>query len=196
MQPIILTASGAYFDLVAPKPEMIRITDIARALSRICRFTGHTSEFYSVAQHSVAVSHLVPKQYALQGLLHDASEAYLGDVSSPLKAILPEYKALERNVMAAITLRYGLPLDLHESVKKADLVMLAAEKRDLMFYDAGSDFWPCLYDVEPRTECIRPLGSDEAERAFLARFRELTGQAERNPAGYVLTGVCSFGGIR
>lgn len=193
MQLIILTASGTYFDLVAPKPEMIRITGNARALSRICRFTGHTSEFYSVAQHSVAVSHLVPKQYALQGLLHDASEAYLGDVSSPLKALLSDYKVLERNVMAAITLRYGLPLDLHESVKKADLVMLATEKRDLMFYDEGTDFWPCLYDVEPSNTPIYSQDTASAEAAFLARFRELTGQAKARYTGAYLTAV---GGIR
>src|SRR5579872_2947230 len=84
-QPWIQTASGLEFPLFEPRLDAINIEDIAHGLSMICRFTGQCARFYSVAEHSVHVSHLVPREDAAWGLLHDAAEAYLGDVASPLK---------------------------------------------------------------------------------------------------------------
>lgn len=98
MTPHILTYTGLHFPLLKPEYFHFNILDIAHALSQLCRFTGHTSSFYSVAQHSVMVASLVPADQALAALMHDAAEAYLGDVSSPLKALLPDYKLIETNV--------------------------------------------------------------------------------------------------
>ena len=108
MLPEIYTRSGRYFDLLNPDPNEIDIDDIASALSKITRFTGHGRFAYSVAEHSVHCASLVPPDYALEALLHDAQEAYLGDVSSPLKALLPEYRAIEHRVQAHIFRSFGL----------------------------------------------------------------------------------------
>jgi len=98
----ITTNSGKRFDFTQPFDNTFDIHDIAHALAHINRFTGHTDQPYSVAQHSVYVSNIVPPRYALAGLMHDAAEAYLGDVSAPLKALLPEYKRIEHEVEMAL----------------------------------------------------------------------------------------------
>lgn len=180
MTPAILTASGRYFDFTNPDPRSIDVRDIAVALSRICRFTGHPTRFYSVAQHSVLVSHLVPQEYALQGLLHDASEAYLGDVSSPLKQLLPDYKVIEHRVERAIAVAFGLPFTLHPSVKEADLRALVTERHDLMpepmpsYRVTDAIAWSWTEGIEPISGRIPVLTPEVAEAAFLARYAVLT----------------------
>lgn len=174
MSPTILTASGRYFDLTAPEQSQFDINEIAHALANLCRFTGHTSRFYSVAQHSVLASYLVPEEHALTALLHDAAEAYLGDVASPLKHMLPEYAAIYARVESALFAHYGLPATLPSCVKRADLIMLATEKRDLMPY--ANDVWPILIGVTPLDKPLhRPLIPRRAKDAFLRRFANITG---------------------
>jgi len=173
MTPTILTRAGHYFDLMAPETSHIDIDTIAHALSHLCRFTGHTSSFYSVAQHSVMVSHLVPRGYELAGLLHDAAEAYIGDVASPLKSLLPDYKAIESRVEAAVLTRFGLPATLPRAVHYADLRALATEQRDLMPPHDDTP-WACIEGVEPHPLNIVPMQPYIARHMFLARFKELT----------------------
>lgn len=180
IEPVIQLASGRYFNFTKFGPEDIDINDIAHALSHLCRYTGHTHPFYSVAQHSVLVSSAVTREFAFEGLLHDASEAYLGDVSRPLKQLLPDYRALERDVDAAIRIRFGLPLQESQEVKEADNVLLVTEHRDLMpLVPANSSSyayaWEWARDIPRLPQRIVPMSPIEAEHVFLRTFYHLVG---------------------
>lgn len=165
----IQTFSGQHFDLIDPQPETIRIEDIAHALSQINRFTGHTKRPYSVAQHSLQASYIVPEKFSLEALLHDAHEAYTGDVSSPLKSLLPDYRAFEDRIEAAVRRRFGLPAAMSPEVKRADLIMLATERRDVL-KDDGTH-WPILDGISPRGSLIYDGWDPAAVRsAFIQRF--------------------------
>lgn len=163
----IQTYTGKQFYPFDPKPDQIDIEDIAHALANVCRFTGHTNQFYSVAEHSVHVSRLVSPEHALQALLHDGSEAFLSDIAAPIKPFLPDYKALEKTVQRAVYYRFGLPYEDHPEVKAADVAMLAAEAKYLM----GNPNWA-------KSLAAAPVGSlgwgpIRAKRMFLQRFRSL-----------------------
>ena len=114
---------------------------------------------------------MVPPEHALAGLLHDAAEAFIGDVSSPLKALLPDYKSVEKRVEAAVLARFGLPAELPPCVKQADLVMLATEQRDLM--PAHDDTWAIIRDIKPLDWVIDPWSPRGARAGFLKRFDQL-----------------------
>lgn len=168
----IQTSIGVHFDLQDPKPEMVSIIDITRALSHINRFTGHTKKPYSVAVHSLNASYIVPPEFALEALLHDAHEAYTGDVSSPLKSLLPDYRALENRIESVVRQRFGLPAGMSPEVKRADLTMLATERKLLLGDDGVT--WPCLQGIEP-LNTIRWLDETPGNVAvmFYERFVKL-----------------------
>ncbi len=128
----------------------IHIDDIIHALGNICRFTGHTTGHYSVAQHSCLVAYNLPAHLRLAGLLHDAAEAYVGDVSQPVKLMLDHasggrennpFRALERNAEDAIAEHFGFDVALfsHPLVKEADMRALATEARDIMSNNVSED---------------------------------------------------------
>lgn len=150
-----------------------RIEDIAHGLALQCRFGGQSREFYSVAQHSVMVSELVPPEHALWGLLHDASEAYLIDLPRPIKRLqqLEGYRSLERAVMTALLSTFGLPDTEPMDVVWADNGALVAEAKMLGLWNPH---WVVALLPEASIPSIPYSWSPlEAEARFLRRFREL-----------------------
>jgi len=175
-KPFIETYTGKKFYFTDPEPDMIDIRDIAHSLSLQCRFMGHVETFYSVAEHSVAVSCIVDKENALAALLHDAAEAYLSDIPRPIKKLLPQYMELEEQVSQAIYSKFFLNVS-HESwkdVKDADNTQLKTEAKYLLS-SQGKD-WIGDYPTKGRKgkvpNCLAPI---HAEALFLRSFEEITG---------------------
>ena len=165
----IQTFTGRQFWPLEPLADDVCIEDIAHALSLKCRFAGHTTEFYSVAQHSVLASRACDEA-PLWALLHDASEAYLPDVCRPIKKHLRGFKSLENQVMAAIAERFALTLPMPESIHDIDLVMLATEQRDLLCSPPA--VWGSTKGVRMLDRII-PWSPAVAEREFWAEFNKL-----------------------
>lgn len=128
----IRTFTGKKFYPLDPRPEDIDIEDIAHALSNLCRFAGHSKEFYSVAQHSCLVAMALPPELAIYGILHDASEAYIVDIPSPLKRYLPGYKEIENKIMGVIYEKFGLDPNVPPIVKEMDERILVNEMKALL----------------------------------------------------------------
>lgn len=171
----ILTARGKHFDYLDPCAEDIDILDIAQGLANECRFGGHTRAFYSVAQHAWLASQIVPAEHALEALLHDASEAYCKDIPLPLKLLLPDYRDIEARVDGAIRAVFDLPLTMSHAVKKADLILLATERRDLM--PADDTPWPILEGIIPLERKIAATHAGRSQALFIKRWVELTREA-------------------
>lgn len=175
MNPYIMTSSGRKFHLLDMAENVFDIDEIADALSKLCRFTGHTSKFYSVAEHSVRVARSVPLAHRVAALLHDAPEAYLGDVASPLRSVLPDYNAVYSHVerwmqdCAAYAFSVRDVNFSHPVVKKAD--------RDMFEIEAPYLLPRANWAIEtPFKDCPR-VGwfwtPEEARREFLATFAAL-----------------------
>lgn len=169
---MIYTSGGEYFHFDRMNTASVTIEAIAHALGNLCRFTGHVREFYSVAEHSVHCSHLVPEEFALEALLHDGHEALVGDMASPLKWQLPHYAMIEEEVERSLRYDFGLPLKMSPEVKLADMMMLRHEKVHAL---GCSDEWPVL-DGVPETDKVelRFWTPSEARAAFMTRFNEIT----------------------
>lgn len=166
----ILTHTGKLFDLALPDANLIDPRDISHALAQICRFNGHTRTFYSVAQHSCIVADLVPNEHKLAALLHDAPQAYLGDLVRPLKRFMFSYQHTEDLVWQAICGAFGVDTELPQSVLLADLTALATERRDLL--PAHPAVWECLEGIEPMADVIRPWTALEARTHYSQRLMD------------------------
>lgn len=172
-EPKIMLYSGAELDFRNPSASLFTIEDIAHGLSLICRYAGQCRDFYSVAEHCLHVSNLVPEN-AFAALMHDAAEAFVGDITRPLKQMLPQYKQIERTVEEAISARFNVPMPMPGPVKQADLAVLAAEQAQLM--PPGTNRWAAAAGIQPAPIRVRCLTPREAKAAFLDRFRKLGGQ--------------------
>jgi 5'-deoxynucleotidase YfbR-like HD superfamily hydrolase len=168
----VSTYSGNRFYPLEPRIDRVDIEDIAHGLAYQCRFNGQTREFYSVAQHSLVVATLVPPRLRLAALLHDAAEAYLGDMVKPLKVLMPEFGVLEDRVSAIIATRFGIDFSDYAPIKRADLIALATEKRDLMPHSV--ERWAYLDHIAALPDPIVALAPGEAKAAFLAAFARLS----------------------
>ena len=157
--------SGGFYDFVDLEQSVYTIHDIAHNLSRICRYTGAVKKHYSVGQHAVLVSHAVEKEHSLAALMHDASEAFMSDINSPLKALIPEYKRLEIKVEKEIFKRFNLEFPMHSSIKVADTNILHAEN----YYLRGID-----NKLGPFFKKIVPWSAEKAYNEFMKRYEQLT----------------------
>lgn len=170
----IQSVSGKKISLMEPDEMSIEIDDIAHALGMLCRFNGHGTKFYSVAEHSVHVSHEVDSSLAMVGLLHDASEAYLGDVPTPLKRRLKGFDLFESRMLDVIAARFLLERDAfeHPELKRADVQLLVDEKAALMV--EAPEPWPAQAPEVKDHRRIKAWGPIQAKFEFLRRFKELT----------------------
>jgi uncharacterized protein len=163
--------SGERFWPIDPRPEEIKIEDIAHALSNQCRFSGHSEWHYSVAQHSVLVSAFTKDPLA--GLMHDASEAYLADIPRPIKPSLPQYLEIEANIMKIIGQKFGFTVPISPDVIAIDNAMLWIEKEQIMkpglnwFQDKTVEI-----PEEMKKLQIRKWSPQEAETIFLHTFEQ------------------------
>lgn len=174
----ITTVSGRFFDLLAPEDYEYDIEEIAHALSNLCRYTGHVNRFYSVAEHSVLVSRLVPSELALCALLHDASEAFIGDVSSPLKKLLPAYGEIEERIQRSIARHFNLPYPYPAPVHEADKRMYWQERQDVADNGVRDRLWHQNLRATRKAEATG-LAPHMARRMFMARYREIENDNEQ-----------------
>lgn len=171
----------------------VDIQSVAHSLALLCRFGGHSNKFYSVAQHCVRVAATVPKEYRLEGLLHDATEAYIQDVVRPVKHRLFKYKELENHVWQQFSFKYGLPSEMSDIVKKADNALLKSEIRQFV-NNPGRDIelaHPFWNDVEEVDEASRTWTPEEAEAMYLMTYADAVAQrVEFIRQGTVKCGRC------
>ena len=182
--------SGRRLDLIDPSPLDIEIADIAHGLARVARWNGQTRgpEIFSVAQHSLLVEAIFaaetpapPRAARLAALLHDAPEYVIGDMISPFKsAIGGDYKLVEKRLMAAILVRFGLPAEpageVAKAIKAADRVAAYLEATALAGFgvaEARKFFGAPKLALRSFAGYLEPLRPAGAQEAFLGRFAEL-----------------------
>lgn len=183
MNPIITTFTGKDINPFDLNPAQVSITDIAHSLSMNCRFNGHVRFFYSVAEHCVHVSHLVPPKYALWGLLHDATEAYIPDMPSPLKAGIANFDSIEENIMRTIAYWFKLDWPMPDIVDIVDKKIVVDEA--ILLFDrppswAADRAPPAEFDDQLIARWYPALGlpcwePSKARMKFLQRYHDLTG---------------------
>jgi uncharacterized protein len=176
-------SSGAYLDLAAPDPALITLEVVAHGLSQTCRFAGQSRRFYSVAEHACLVAAKLdaggaPPATQLRGLHHDDAEAFIGDVTRPLKSLLPDYSELEEHLAIACAEALALPAlswESHRAIKAADDWALACEAYHLLPSRGAGWFCEGLYEPEADHGWGAALGCrpDTARAMFLATHSRL-----------------------
>lgn len=160
----IETYTGRNFWPLAPRVKDLDIEDIAHSLSNLCRYTGHTVSFYSVAQHCVLASSY--SKFPRWALMHDAAEAYLGDLSKPVKRLVPQFSEAEDRILELVAQKWGLEWPMPDEVHVVDRRMFSTEWRDVRRSIRHTTY-------EPYPDMIEPVGPGSAKGMFLERFGEL-----------------------
>ena len=169
--------SGHYFDLADPLPSQFEFADIAGALSKICRFGGHCDPFYTVAEHCYHCSRVAQgdgrsRDVQLALLMHDAAEAFVGDMVNPLKVMLPDFQEVERRIEKVIAEKFQIDFELHAwCVKEIDRAMLIAERRAM--FDPDTVKWTGEDSVRRLFVEFKNWEPRDAESFFTSRAREL-----------------------
>src|SRR5574342_837580 len=175
----ITTYTGRRIWPLAPNSDDINLLDICHALSQQCRFTGHTREFYSVAEHSCRVHDIVSDEHKLGAILHDSSEYALMDLARPVKEQkeMSLFREAEDRLMYYIAIKYGFSYPLPEEIKWADKILLVTEYRDLM----PTEVWNAAdwNGYEPLKKRITPWSPVEAKYAMIERVERLGIEVER-----------------
>lgn len=166
------TFTGRAFFPLDPLPEDVSPLDIAHALSNICRFGGHTRVHYSVAEHCVILSQVVRPENALAALLHDAAEAYMGDMVRPLKKHMPQYAEAEDNLLATIFTYFGLEPGIPAEVHSVDNRILLDERAALLT-TPPLPWYQDEQQEEPLDVTIKAWPADKAEREWHRRLGQL-----------------------
>lgn len=172
------TYTGKRVSVMNPQPNEINIEDISVALSKQCRFNGHCSKFYTVAEHSVRGAWLAEDWYgkdvAREFLLHDATEAYMGDMIRPVKRMMPQFEEMEQVFWKAISTKFNLPYVHSKEVHYLDNVMVSWEKRDLL---PNAEEWPNLPDISGLgLQKLHPYTDvEQIEALFFSQFKRLFG---------------------
>lgn len=185
------TITNKEIDLLNPTEDKINIYDIAHGLHYLCRYNGQISKLYTVAQHSVHCAEYVQEKLkddtslteaekrslALKALLHDAHEAYLGDIVSPLKNVLPDYQKIENHLDDVISDKYNIPRGKPDIIEEADKVILAAELRDLFTDDSEGRRREIIqkfaYKYPNKIKAESPI---ESLKMFMRKFLEISEQ--------------------
>lgn len=179
VEPEIRLINGSYYHYLDEQlTGRIDIETVAHALSHICRYTGHVKRFYSVAEHSVRASYIGPPDEALERLMHDDGEAFIGDINTPLKMQLGEkIHEMEERAERLLADQFGYSYPHPKSVRIADVIMLATEKRDLTPPN-DTKVWKVLEGVTPLKKKIPGWSlagySPYWKRRFIKRYQELT----------------------
>lgn len=173
----IKVSAGHYVDLANPDPSTIEVKSIAAALSKVCRFGGHCPQFYSVAEHCIhATAMACSEGYTGDALiavfLHDAAEAYIGDMVKPLKVTMPQYGEAEQRIEAAIQAAFGIDFSKWmDVIKRFDRAMLKAEK--VTMWPEDTEKWAGFSEIEDRVVKFHFWEPSQAEMQFLAMARTL-----------------------
>jgi len=177
----VRTHSGINFYMLKPKAEDILIDDIAHSLSRICRYNGHTSEFYTVAQHSIACSYLVKEEFSLEALLHDSTEAVCSDLPSPIKILFPDFIEMENDIYEVIAEKFGVSKKIPKEVHFVDKMIVKQYEWDYFMLKKPNpkhkEFYRRFFEFR---------GFEQTKKEFLDRFYELQNIKIKKQSDYIL----------
>jgi hypothetical protein len=177
----ITTFTGLHFNLRNPDPQTVCIEDIAHHLSMCCRWAGAVTQFFSVAQHCAIVSYICPRELREWALMHDAAEAYIGDLTRPLKALVPDIREIEDNIMIVIAQKFGLAWPEPDALRHYDDQVQKLEgtmfiRHDGRFHARNGDVAEIASleaDQVIPAFLLTPMHPAEAEMTFLARYRKV-----------------------